>query len=31
MRLDFDASYDENGLNLSLDPTPCFFIPITIK
>ncbi len=31
MRLDLDASCNENGFNLYLDPTPCFVVPIIIK
>jgi hypothetical protein len=31
MRLNLDASCNENGLNLSLDPTPCFLVPIIVK
>jgi len=30
-RLDLDASCSENGPNLSLDPTPCFLVPIIVK
>jgi hypothetical protein len=31
MRLDINASCDENGLSLFLDSTPCFLIPMIIK
>jgi hypothetical protein len=31
MRLDLDASCNENGLNLFLNPTPCFLVPIIVK
>ncbi len=31
VRLDLDASCDENGPNLSLDPTPCFLVLIIVK
>ncbi len=27
----FDASCNENGPNLSLDPAPCFLVPIIVK
>jgi hypothetical protein len=31
MRMDLNVSYYKNGHNLSLDPTPCFLIPLIIK
>lgn len=31
MRMELNVSYYKNGHNLSLDPTPCFLIPIIIK
>jgi hypothetical protein len=31
MRLDLDVSCNENGLNLSLDPSQCFLVPIIVK
>jgi len=31
VRLDLDASCNENGPNLSLDPAPCFLVLIIIK
>ncbi len=30
-RPDLDASCNENGFSLSLDPTPCFLVPIIVK
>jgi hypothetical protein len=30
-KVDLDASCDENGPNLSSDPTPCFLVIIIIK
>jgi hypothetical protein len=30
-RLDLYASCNENGPSLSLDPTPCFLVPIIVK
>jgi len=30
-RLDLDASYNENGLNLFSNPTPCLLVLIIIK
>jgi hypothetical protein len=31
VRLNLDASCNENGPNLSLDPTPYFLVPIIVK
>jgi len=31
MRLDLDASCNENGLNIYLNPTPCFLVLIIVK
>ncbi len=31
MRLDLDGSCNENGPNLSSDPTQCFLVPIIVK
>jgi hypothetical protein len=31
MSLDLDAPCNDNGPNLSLDPTPCFLVPIIVK
>jgi hypothetical protein len=31
MRLDLDVSCVQNGLTLSLNLAPCFWLPITIK
>jgi hypothetical protein len=31
MKLDFDASCNENGPNLSSNPTPCLLVPIIVK
>jgi hypothetical protein len=31
IRLDLDTLCNKNGHNLSLDPTPCFLVPIIIK
>ncbi len=30
-RLDFDASCNGNGFSITLDPMPCFLVPIIVK